>query len=542
MLGTEQPPPPWPWGKFAADRRHQKALEYAPLPNEDPRQPRIVNIPEIGRSFPGRGRVLLLALAGGAASVAFGLPAAFFNQCDVGSVSRPSVASYDATTRVYTLGASGANIWGDRDAFGFAWRPASGDVAIAADITFEGQSGQGHRKACLMFRQTLDPGSAYADVAVHGDGHIALQFRMESGGPTRTIQCPGRAPQRVRLEKHGAYVTLSTAGANGSFSPSGCAVRLALSGSFYAGLAVCAHDAAAFETARFAAVEIGPPPPTPGIPSSALEVLSLASLDRRVAYRFAGRLEGPHFSPDGSTLYFNRAGRIYRAKVSGTEPPEAIDTGSATHCNNDHGLSPDGLQLALSDYTGGGPSLMYVMPAGGGAPRRINVPGPAYWHSWSPDGQTLAYCAARNGNYDIYTIPVAGGVETRLTTAPGNDNGPDYTPDGRWIYFHSDRSGRMQIWRMHSDGSGQEPVTNDSDYNWFPHPSPDGRWIVYLSSQTVPTTGHPPDGDYALRLIAAAGGPPREIARFFGGNGSFNVPCWSRDSAHLTYASFPPVP
>jgi hypothetical protein len=499
----------------------------------------------------GRPKSSLLACALLAAAVASTMPAAigsspplgwFSDQGDVGSVSSPVAVSYEAATRTYTIGASGANIWSAADAFGFVWKQVAGDIAMAAEISFVGSSHQGHRKGCLMFRQTLDPGSAYADVAVHGDGHIALQFRSESGGPTRTIQCLEGAPQRVRLEKHGPYVTLSIAGSDGSFLPSGCAVRLSFDGPFYAGMAVCAHDNAAFETARFAAVEIGAPPPAPATRTSALEVLSLSSLDRRVVHRAAGRLEAPHFSPDGSVLFFDLGGRIYRLALPATEPPSVLDTGPATHCNDDHGLSPDGLQLVISDNTNGGPSLMYLLPVGGGAPRRVDVPGPAYWHSWSPDGRTLAYCAARNGNYDVYTIPVSGGEETRLTIAPGNDNGPDYTADGKWIYFHSDRTGRMQIWRMHTDGTSQEEVTGDAYYNWFPHPSPDGRWVVFLSSLAVPTTGHPPDGDYLLRLMPAAGGSPREIARFFGGNGSFNIPCWSRDSARIAYAILDPVP
>jgi TolB protein len=500
---------------------------------------------EYGRLRSGLlSRVLLPAVVASAVPAVFGaVPLGVFsNEGDIGPVNRPVGASYDAATHTYTIGASGANIWAAADAFGFVWRPVAGDVAIGADVNFEGSSAQGHRKACLMFRQSLDPGSAYADVAVHGDGHIALQFRSEFGGPTRTIQSPVNAPQRVRLEKRGPYVTLSIAGSDGVFSPSGCAVRLTFEGSFFAGLAVCAHDNAAYETATFASVELGKPQPPSAAPTSALEVLTLSSLDRHVFYRAEGRMEAPHFSPDGTVLYFDRGGRIYRLSIPVTEPPSVISTGLATHCNDDHGISPDGLRLAISDLTDGGPSLMYVLPIGGGTPKRVEVPGPAYWHSWSPDGQTLAYCAARNGNYDIYTIPVSGGSETRLTTAPGNDNGPDYTADGQWIYFHSDRTGRMQIWRMHADGSNQEQVTDDEFCNWFPHPSPDGRWIVFLSSRTVPTTGHPPDGDYFLRLIPAAGGNPREIARFFGGNGCFNVPCWSRDSARIAYATFEPRP
>jgi TolB protein len=488
-------------------------------------------------------RLLAVLLSGAAwALPAVGSPGVFQDQGDVGPVSRPVAVSYDSTTRTYTIGAGGADIWGAKDAFGYVWKKVEGDLAITADISLVGASIQGHRKGCLMFRQSLEPGSRFADVAVHGDGHIALQFRSEPGGPTRTIQCAVSAPRRVRLEKRGAYVTLFVAGADGSLAPSGCVIGLTLEGSYFAGLAVSAHNGAGFETATFAGVELGTPKPAAATRTSALEVLSVSSLDRRVVYTSAGRMEAPHFSPEGTVLYFNRDGRIYRMGLGSTEAPALVDTGSATHCSDDHGISPDGTQLAISDYTDGGPSLMYLLPIQGGAPRRVDVPGPAYWHSWSPDGQTLAYCAARNGNYDIYTIPVSGGSETRLTTAPGNDNGPDYTADGQWIYFHSERTGRVQVWRMHADGSGQEQVTHDEYYNWFPHPSPDGRWIVFLSTLKTPTTGHPPDGDYVLRLIPSAGGVPREVARFYGGNGCFNIPCWSRDSTRIAYATFEPAP
>jgi len=289
----------------------------------------------------------------------------------------------------------------------------------------------------------------------------------------------------------------------------------------------------------------GSPGATPApttVRASALEVITLSSLERRVVYRAPGKMESPHFSPDGTALYFNRDGHIYRLKLGATESPVVIDMGFLTRCINDHGLSPDGNQLVISDLTERGKSLMYLVPISGGTPKRVEVPAPAYWHGWSPDGKTLAYCAGRNGEYDIYTIPLSGGQETRLTTAPGTDNGPDYSADGRWIYFYTNRTGRIQIWRMHPDGSNQEQVTDDDYDNRFPHPSPDGRWIVFLSTRVAPEHGDPAYGDYLLRLIPAAGGAPREIAHFFGGNGSFNVPCWSRDSTRIAFASFEPAP
>lgn len=215
-----------------------------------------------------------------------------------------------------------------------------------------------------------------------------------------------------------------------------------------------------------------------------------------------------------------------------------IDTGFAVRCNNDHGLSPDGKLLAISDQSQeGGKSIIYVLPSTGGTPRRVTANSPSYWHGWSPDGKTLAYCAERNGEFDIYTIPVEGGQETRLTIAPGLDDGPEYSPDGKTIYFNSERTGLMQIWRMKTDGSGQEQVTTDQYNNWFAHPSPDGKWIVFLSYEKE-VKGHPANQDVMLRLMPVGGGEIRVMARLFGGQGTINVPSWSPDSSALAFVSY----
>ena len=146
---------------------------------------------------------------------------------------------------------------------------------------------------------------------------------------------------------------------------------------------------------------------------------------------------------------------MYRFALGRAATPTAISTSPQTHVNNDHGLSPDGSMLAVSDQSLDGKSRIYVLPSSGGSPRLVIPDGPSYWHGWSPDGKTLAFTAQRGGEFDIYTVPLAGGKETRLTMATGLDDGPEYSPDGKSIYFNSERSGRMQIWRMAADGSGQ---------------------------------------------------------------------------------------
>ncbi|MFB3904260.1 MAG: TolB family protein [Acidobacteriota bacterium] len=268
---------------------------------------------------------------------------------------------------------------------------------------------------------------------------------------------------------------------------------------------------------------------------STLEIVSIEDGQRMAVYRANDHFEAPNWSRDGESLLFNSKGRLYTIPVTGGQPV-LLDTGNANRCNNDHGYSPDGKFLAISQSPER-VSLIYVLPATGGFPRQVTPKGPSYWHGWSPDGSTLAYCAERNGEFDVYTIPVEGGEERRLTTAPGLDDGPEFSPDGQYIYFNSERTGFMQIWRMRPDGSDQEQVTNDGYADWFAHPSPDGKWLVMLSYDRD-VKGHPPNKNVRLRIMPANGGAPKVLAELFGGQGTINVPSWSPDSKRLAFVSY----
>jgi len=337
---------------------------------------------------------------------------------------------------------------------------------------------------------------------------------------------------------------MSVAAAGAALSPAGGSFRLELQEPFYVGLGVCAHNDDALEVAVFSNVELREgPAPAAAKPSlvSTLETITLASKDRRVVWWTTNLIEAPNWLPNGAHLLFNSKGRIYRIAPGGGEPV-VVDTGFANRCNNDHGISPDGTLLVISDQSQGNQrSRIYMLPLTGGTPKLVTETGPSYWHGWSPDGRTLAYCAERNGEFDIYTIPVGGGAETRLTDAKGLDDGPDFSPDGKWIYFNSDRTGRMHVWRMKADGTQPEQITRDENNNWFPHPSPDGKSLVFLSYEPE-VQGHPANKDVKLRLLSLADGKIDLLAKLFGGQGTINVPSWSPDSRKLAFVSYQVIP
>jgi Tol biopolymer transport system component len=470
----------------------------------------------------------------------------FENHSDVGTVLHQGAVEYDAARTTYTISGSGENMWSTADAFQFVWKKMSGDVSLTADISFLTKTGNEHKKAVLMLRQSLDGDSVYADVALHASGLTALQFRDEKGAVTHEIESNISAPKRLRIVKRGDYVymALPTEGDGEDLKPAGGWLRIALGNTFYVGLGVCSHDKDVSEQATFSRVELRQLSESSGQPTlySVLEVVNADSTAIRHAHYLAeGRFEAPNWTRDGSAFLFNRNGRIERLSVD-KGLLNVLDTGFATRCNNDHGVSPDATQLAISDNSQGDhESRVYIVPIGGGAPKRVTEKAPSYWHGWSPDGKTLAFVGQRNDEFDIYTIPAAGGEETRLTTAKGLDDGPEYSPDGKYIYFNSERTGHMQIWRMKPDGSDQEQVFSDDLNNWFPHISPDGQWMVFLT-YAADVKSHPENKDVMLRLMSLADKKITVLAKLFGGQGTMNVPSWSPDSKRLAFVSYMLIP
>ena len=468
----------------------------------------------------------------------------FENHGDIGTVLHPGSVEYDAAKASYSISGSGENMWLGSDAFQFAWKKMSGDVTLTAEISFLGKGVNEHRKAVLMVRQGLDADSAYADVALHGNGLTSLQYREEKGAGTHEIQGNVAAPKRLRIEKRGAYFSMWLANEKGEFQLASGSMRIALKEPFYVGLGVCSHDQDVVEKAVFSNVELKAAAPTAATAStlySTLEIITVASTDRRAIYVAPGRFEAPNWMPDGKKLLFNRNGRIERIPAAGGTP-QILDTGFATGCNNDHGISPDGTQLVLSDNSQEGhQSLVYIVPIGGGAPRRITQKSPSYWHGWSPDGKMLAFVGERNGDFDIYAIPTAGGEEKQLTTAKGLDDGPEYSPDGKYIYFNSERTGHMQIWRMRADGSEQEQITFGEENDWFPHLSPDGRQMVFVTYDAS-VKGHPENKDVMLRMMTLEDKKITVLAKLFGGQGMMNVPSWSPDGKQFAFVSYHLVP
>src|SRR5437763_6368328 len=126
-------------------------------------------------------RTLSLVIALAIRLSAFESIGVFDDHADAGATPRAGGAHFDPATSEYRITGGGANIWAAADAFQYVWKRVSGNVAITADVRFIGKGAVDHRKAVLMIRQNLNADSAYADIAVHGDGLTSLQYRPTAG-------------------------------------------------------------------------------------------------------------------------------------------------------------------------------------------------------------------------------------------------------------------------------------------------------------------------------------------------------------------------
>jgi TolB protein len=187
--------------------------------------------------------------------------------------------------------------------------------------------------------------------------------------------------------------------------------------------------------------------------------------------------DNPVWSPDGKLIAYN--GERVETDEEGSQIFLMRSDGSGrrklTHISAGYvfypAWSPDGSSLMFErDLTHGRVDLYAIHPNNG--TRRkiaqiINEREHCACAVWSPDGTKIAYEAATgvDGKPDIYVMNPDGSAQTRLTHSPARDENPDWSPDGTQIAFYSERPGNAEIYVMNSNGTRQVRVTHDPWYN-----------------------------------------------------------------------------
>jgi regulation of enolase protein 1 (concanavalin A-like superfamily) len=165
---------------------------------------------------------------------------------DIGAVPIAGSAQYSNGT--FTIGASGADIWGTADAFHFVYHQMSGDFSAQARVASV-QQANSWSKAGVMIRETLAANSKHAFALVSAARGVALQWRPTTGGDSQNRAGSAAAPPRwVRLQRAGSTFTASES-SNGTTWTVISSASISMASTVYVGLAVTSHSTSAKTTA-----------------------------------------------------------------------------------------------------------------------------------------------------------------------------------------------------------------------------------------------------------------------------------------------------
>ena len=185
----------------------------------------------------------------------------FKGQTDVGAALVPGSSSYDPATKQYTITSAGYNIWYTRDEFRYLWVKMSGDVSLAADVSFPDTAGYDDRKAIVIIRQSLDDDSKEAMVALHGGGLMHLAWRPDKGKEIKEMRVDIKSllgksaddktiihAKRIGIEKNGDSFAVFVSLTGEPMHQYGAPVQLQIDGPFYVGIGFCSHQPATLGT------------------------------------------------------------------------------------------------------------------------------------------------------------------------------------------------------------------------------------------------------------------------------------------------------
>ena len=242
---------------------------------------------------------------------------------------------------VYVVRGSGADIWGNADAFRFVYTTLTGDGSVVTQVTAE-EFVANWTKAGVMMRETLDPGSRQALMLVSPGKGLAFQRPLETNGlSTSTPGGAGTAPYFVKMTRAGTTLTAFSSLDGATWTAVG-SDTVSMASTILVGLAVSSHVAGNLATATFASTVVTPATTTVTTetlvflrhgekPSGGLGQLTCQGLQRALALPsvLATRFGTAQyvFAPNPTVAVPDAAGSFYYVRPLATIEPTAIRLG-----------------------------------------------------------------------------------------------------------------------------------------------------------------------------------------------------------------------
>lgn len=207
-------------------------------------------------------------------------------------------------------------------------------------------------------------------------------------------------------------------------------------------------------------------------------------------------LRWTHESPDGKTLFFAAAGKIYRYDIRTATARRIVEGGGLEYSP---AVSPDGRWLVYVGWTDAGAAHIYRTPVERFAPERLTTQAGHYEHlSWSPDGGKLVYLKSSGGELrgepnlieaigkTVEWIEPTRPATTHVVAKLGSrgdrrqEMRPSFSGDGSRIYITEtpERRKPTTLFSLALDGSDRRAIARFRFADDV-MPSPDGKWIAF---------------------------------------------------------------
>lgn len=189
--------------------------------------------------------------------------------------------------------------------------------------------------------------------------------------------------------------------------------------------------------------------------------IDLSGNQRTTFVSFRGTNTGAHFSPNGTQAAMILTGEgtpeIYTSNAQGRQVSRKTrsDAVKSSPC-----FSPDSSRIVFAMEPG--PQL-YVMPASGGPPQRLNVGfGYAAEPDWSLTKPNLIACTVRSGGYQIAVYDFSNGKAEVVSKAPFDGIEPSWLADGRHLVYTARTRTESRICVLDTETGKSVPISPKS--------------------------------------------------------------------------------
>ena len=384
---------------------------------------------------------------------------------DIGNPKFTGSSAYDLLSQTSTLKGGGFNIWFTHDEFHFLARKIKGDFLLTANFQLVGnENGNGHRKTGWMIRESTNHDAVSINSCLHGDGLVVLQWRLMRGAYMRDPEEEIFFPKQyfgetvVQLERIAKRITMRMAHPGEPLEEMGSITLPELKDEVLVGPYVLAHDTNSVQEARVWNVRISTPIAPDWHPNrqvktivhdgltleNRLEVLDLATGNRRLLRSTTAKIASPAFSKSGSEIVFVEADQTLSIPIGGGQPQPSNLVLSTNR------LASDGKYTYFSDGRTGTHQIWRTESNSTNATQITFDLDHAWFPQVSLDGKQLIYLVFPHDanpqkptayqRVSLKVMPTSGGSSRTvayLFGGTGSLENPCWSPDGTQVVFVS---------------------------------------------------------------------------------------------------------